>query len=68
MYNIILLIKEKTYHLKINDEKFDTFIYDPSDPVPTTGGTGPAGGPVVSHVSSGPKNHLQIEKRNQYNL
>lgn len=47
----------------INDEKFDTFIYDPSDPVPTTGGTGPAGGPVVSHVSSGPKNHLQIEKR-----
>ena len=46
------------------NENFDIFKYDPSNPVLTTGGTGPAGGPVVSPVSAGPKNQFEIEKRN----
>jgi len=46
------------------NENFDIFKYDPAYPVSTTGGTGPAGGPVVSPVSAGPRNQFEIEKRN----
>ena len=46
-----------------DNENFDTYKYDPADPVPTIGGTGPAGGPVVSPVSAGPKNQFEVEKR-----
>ena len=45
------------------NENFDTYKYDPTDPVPTIGGTGPSGGPVVSPVSAGPKNQFEVEKR-----
>ena len=46
-----------------NNENVDIYNYDPSNPVLTVGGTGPAGGPVVSPVSAGPKNQFEIEKR-----
>tara|TARA_A100001037_G_scaffold141232_1_gene128082 strand:- start:977 stop:2692 length:1716 start_codon:yes stop_codon:yes gene_type:complete len=46
-----------------DNENFDTYKYDPANPVPTIGGTGPAGGPVVSPVSAGPKNQFEVEKR-----